>query len=96
MVHEGCVEEHLSWTVHSVYFCLQEASAVSKFLLLLEVGQAVQIREVVKLIAFVVAGGLGGKEMKTSLGKVAERLQPSSRSTNKQVDSIRGSWELLA
>lgn len=96
MVHEGCTEEHLSQTVHSVYFYLREASAISKFLLLLEVGQAVQVREAVKLIAFVVAGRLGLEEMKTSLGEVAERLQPSSCGTNEQVDSLRGSWELLA
>ena len=54
---------HLAQTVHSVCFCLREATTISlsKFLILLKVGQAMQFREAVKLIAFVVTGGLGGK-----------------------------------
>ena len=42
---------------------VREAAAISlsKFLAFLEVSQAVQFREAVKLIAFVVTGGLGGK-----------------------------------
>lgn len=59
----------LTPAVHSVCFCPQAAAIIpfSKFLVLLEVGQAIQLRKALELIAVVVTGGLVG-EMKTLLG----------------------------
>lgn len=88
----------LVWTVHPVCFCLWEATAISlsKFSIFLEVRESVLFREAVKLIVFVVASGLGGKRWKHHSGEAVESLQALSCSTNQEVDSIRGSWKLLA
>lgn len=100
VVHDGCMVEHLiSLQLLNLFVSahrLQQSFPSSKFLILLEVSQAIQFRKALESIAFVVTGGLVGKRLKHCSGEAVETLQPSNFSSNKQVDSVRGSWELLA